>query len=857
MKIKRLEIGSFGKFKNYHLDFQEGFHVLHGNNEYGKSTIMNFIYLMFYGGAKPVRSGKRADLRKLYTSFDGEKMSGAIVFEHQGTEYRLEKVFNKSRATDAVTLWNQTTGEKEVIPKGDDIGSLFFDMGASAFEKSVFIGTIGAIEGDDDISGRLSNLITNGEETISSEKVVKNITDGKYQLLSKGKRTGAIVELREQEQSLKEERERVLLLEEEKQELEEKIQEKQGILDALKQETVFYEERERFGQKLKEYQKIDDYINKYQEFEEKSKVFTGNQISEEELKQAEVWNEAILHLKNVRDYIKDTLLPEAEQYQNILMELEETEHILQKYNSQLVRLNGDSKALEKKEEQFRDLEVKKNRLQIDTTVLESTIREYEAMAAQRIEIEKDRLKDRKSKKNQGILISAVLIGLLSVLAGILINPLGYFGLIIPFGLILGSFLKKTVKDHSGSLEEIIRQEKQKKTLKLHELEHKKKEQKAVEEDMEFLLSEIESLRQIKQEYDNIKSKIEEQLRTKNYIQEHGNKIKSLLEIKKCRLLEIAEDFLAEGSMIDFLKKKESELLETERSLQTLFQEKECNNMEELKILFKKAQELENEKKGLDQLKAAYGLEKDSFEEIVRKQKQAEEDMEGYEKTLETEPGEEELKRQEENFLKNKSGIEQISKSIEEFIHKKIELSAKAGDLNELDERLAEVRGKLSEMETFYEILDLAQTGLEEAENELRNTFGPMVNDKTAQIFYQLTGGRYGDVRISKNFAVSALPEGEILSYDSEYLSSGTLDQAYLSLRLAITELLTKEDSKLPVLLDDVLMQYDDRRTEIALKFLSNYAGGKEGRQILLFTCHGTIAKWCKEHPEHVRYVELG
>ena len=49
MKIDSIYIESFGKFKNYKLDFKDGMNIIYGDNEAGKSTIMAFIEMMFYG----------------------------------------------------------------------------------------------------------------------------------------------------------------------------------------------------------------------------------------------------------------------------------------------------------------------------------------------------------------------------------------------------------------------------------------------------------------------------------------------------------------------------------------------------------------------------------------------------------------------------------------------------------------------------------------------------------------------------------------------------------------------------------------------------------------------------------------
>ena len=107
-----------------------------------------------------------------------------------------------------------------------------------------------------------------------------------------------------------------------------------------------------------------------------------------------------------------------------------------------------------------------------------------------------------------------------------------------------------------------------------------------------------------------------------------------------------------------------------------------------------------------------------------------------------------------------------------------------------------------------------------------------LNEKTAEIFSNLTGGRYEKVMVDKEYAIQAKPKAGGY-HEWKYLSSGTTDQAYLSLRLAMTELITDNGERLPLMLDDVLLQYDAERAENALEYLKKYA---QNAQILFFTC---------------------
>jgi len=127
--------------------------------------------------------------------------------------------------------------------------------------------------------------------------------------------------------------------------------------------------------------------------------------------------------------------------------------------------------------------------------------------------------------------------------------------------------------------------------------------------------------------------------------------------------------------------------------------------------------------------------------------------------------------------------------------------------------------------------------LTEANIEVRRSFGGNLEKKSAEIMSLLTNGKYCSMSVSKAFDIALEEQDRFGSHEIDYLSSGTADQAYLSLRLAISSLLASDGETLPILMDDALAQYDDNRTETALKFLKEYS---KDCQIILFTCHSSM-----------------
>jgi hypothetical protein len=67
------------------------------------------------------------------------------------------------------------------------------------------------------------------------------------------------------------------------------------------------------------------------------------------------------------------------------------------------------------------------------------------------------------------------------------------------------------------------------------------------------------------------------------------------------------------------------------------------------------------------------------------------------------------------------------------------------------------------------------------------------------------------------------------------LSRGTREQLFVSLRLALVSAYARRGIHLPMILDDVFVNFDAGRTKTAVAVLRDFA--KQGHQLLVFTCH--------------------
>lgn len=152
----------------------------------------------------------------------------------------------------------------------------------------------------------------------------------------------------------------------------------------------------------------------------------------------------------------------------------------------------------------------------------------------------------------------------------------------------------------------------------------------------------------------------------------------------------------------------------------------------------------------------------------------------------------------------------------------------------LRERLADLSTEYDSLRLEYEALALAHENLMAAGEEISQRITPVLSARTAELFSRLTGARYSAILLDKELRASARLSDSPLPREAAFLSTGTADQLYLAVRLALCELALPAEKACPIILDDALVSFDDGRCEKALSLL--HALSKE-RQILLFTCH--------------------
>ena len=184
----------------------------------------------------------------------------------------------------------------------------------------------------------------------------------------------------------------------------------------------------------------------------------------------------------------------------------------------------------------------------------------------------------------------------------------------------------------------------------------------------------------------------------------------------------------------------------------------------------------------------------------------------------------------------------------------------AGELRELQRRLGQCQGQMEaighrtvleqrqdqaaqrvrRLEDTYGALELALSTLEQARNALQRRFAPRITSRAQEILHRLTEGRYDRLVLGEDLTLQANSRDEETLRTALWRSDGTSDLLYLTLRLAVAGELTPEA---PLILDDALVRFDDRRLAQAMEVLKEEASD---RQIILFTCHSRETQYTQK-----------
>ncbi len=180
-----------------------------------------------------------------------------------------------------------------------------------------------------------------------------------------------------------------------------------------------------------------------------------------------------------------------------------------------------------------------------------------------------------------------------------------------------------------------------------------------------------------------------------------------------------------------------------------------------------------------------------------------------------------------------------------------ELQAMAGGdeastlADQAQQALAEVRGHAEK----YVRLKLAARVLRDEIEGFRRRHRDPILTRAGTYFGNLTCGSLTTIdtdfdESDQPVLVGVRPNGERLRVDA--MSTGTRDQLYLALRLATLDHYVDASEPLPLIVDDILIQFDDDRSRATLATLADFSAKT---QVILFTHHERVVEDAKGLPD--------
>ncbi len=166
----------------------------------------------------------------------------------------------------------------------------------------------------------------------------------------------------------------------------------------------------------------------------------------------------------------------------------------------------------------------------------------------------------------------------------------------------------------------------------------------------------------------------------------------------------------------------------------------------------------------------------------------------------------------------------------------------------LKEKRDAISQKFDALEKEKKAIDLAISKINEISVDIYNDFGGRLNENISDIVDIITDGKYSDVKLDENMHISVYDDDHYMPI--EYLSSGTIEQIYLAVRLCIAGLLCRD--RMPIIVDDIFTSYDEHRLKNALYALSRI----DTDQIIILTSNNSIGDMLDDLSMEYNYIEL-
>ena len=207
-------------------------------------------------------------------------------------------------------------------------------------------------------------------------------------------------------------------------------------------------------------------------------------------------------------------------------------------------------------------------------------------------------------------------------------------------------------------------------------------------------------------------------------------------------------------------------------------------------------------------------------------------------------------------LFNNGIYEIIENNVEELNNLKVEahkieidgknIESQFENLPRYEEELEIENNTLEMLKKKTELFKKTKEILEKSYQDMKNSVTPKFNQEFSKNIEMFSNGKYKEISINDGLFIT-LSNGEKKPIDK--LSTGTIEQIYLALRLSVINEISNE--KLPIILDEAFAYYDNDRMEETLKYLYSL-----DNQVIILSCSDREKTILNKNGVEYNYVEL-
>ncbi len=782
MKIQKTILKAFGKFQDAQFDFTDGINIIYGGNEAGKTTLHKFLEGVFFGFFKPYAKNKlyTPDYDKYYP-WNASVYSGSIQYESDGKQYIIERGFDKNN--EHVKLYESVTGE-------DVTGLLDYDsiiklpcannlLGVNSvmFENTVSISQMGSVT-NEALSKEVGEMLVNTTNTMSSDFSYMGSVNALKEKLNK---------IGTPKQSKSPYGMSVIRLEQ----LNNEYAEVKSLLEANRQKYIEITELEK------------------------------------ELIRAKKERARLLHIRDLEKYIK--LIPLKQELSRLKKELERqikvSEEDYEKYN-RLEALSQQTdisiaEANKKLEEKQKELAVIKEQadkagatLKEDNTddmlkdkvILDNALsklvklkkqRESESYNEFNTEYEDSK---KKTKLFSIVMIISSVLTLLSAVGGYLISDIFYYtgGAFLLIALLFGFLWIRGNRN----------------TKELEPTYDKYDTMMSRTVSMELMCR--TEIAQLKDKYGSeTLAQLKEVLDTAEGYTAHLKQFSNALDKIGAICSELTSDIAKLNERKETINSQMNSLLTSANVMNAEELKGEIEINRDKNVAFAKLEATQNAIKEL--------LGTQSENELKQKATDA----------LNAGIKKEDIVTDSENMAQTINvQMTDIATRIASIKAEVAQSESEKRPLSDIEEDIQRTEAQSEECRKYHVAYEIAISTINSVSKDIHSSFAMRFNKYVSSIMSTVTNGKYDEVKTDENMNIRTFDNetGRLVKVDE--LSSGTIDQMYFALRIALADMVV-QNKTLPIILDDCFLQYDTNRLDNILLMLQKIS---QERQIILFTC---------------------